>query len=272
MECRRGAFLLTLQAIARLTGCQIVSALHRRFPAAFTPGLVSTLFTALAPPPKGSLASLAPELREKEDSSRVSRQRPILRVSAELALVGIIRDAPGRSGGDWVIKVVKDLVSSFLQLLQLDLTVHICHLKLSNDPTLSSLPLLSSFLKSYSFPYLGITPPANIKQVSATTEVGTLSEETTKGANGAFPALTKEEDELVEKDIRDRFKKMCEGYFESVSKKLVIEHNVRSYLVSWRTHLRTHDVSVCKSKTDGIMRHIFAQERYLKIDNKRTRG
>ena len=38
--------------------------------------------------------------------------------------------------------------------------------------------------------------------------------------------MSREEDELVEKEIRDRFKKMCEGYFESVSKKLVIEHNV----------------------------------------------
>lgn len=51
-------------------------------------------------------------------------------------------------------------------------------------------------------------------------------------ASGAFPPLVKEEDELVEKDIRDRFKKMCEGYFESVSKKLVIEHNVRRICAS----------------------------------------
>jgi regulator of nonsense transcripts 2 len=35
-----------------------------------------------------------------------------------------------------------------------------------------------------------------------------------------------EENELVEKDIRDRFKKMCEGYFENVAKKLIIEHKV----------------------------------------------
>jgi len=35
-----------------------------------------------------------------------------------------------------------------------------------------------------------------------------------------------EEESLVEPDIRDRFKRMCEGYFDSVSKKLVIEHKV----------------------------------------------
>lgn len=101
--------------------------------------------------------------------------------------------------------------------------------QLSNDPTLSSLPLLSTFLKSYSRPYLGIVPPLATKQISAGSEADTLSEEATKqanGTNGAFPELAKEEEELVEKDIRDRFKKMCEGYFESVCKKLVIEHNV----------------------------------------------
>ena len=84
--------------------------LHRRFPNSFTPGLVSALSAALAPPNRTALAALAPEQREKEDTARVTRQRPVLRVCAELALVGIIRDGPGRSGGEWMIKVIKDLV------------------------------------------------------------------------------------------------------------------------------------------------------------------
>ena len=53
-----------------------------------------------------------------------------------------------------------------------------------------------------------------------------MSAATTEHANGVFPVLTKEEDELVEREVRDRFKKMCEGYFDNVSKKLVIEHKV----------------------------------------------
>lgn len=47
-----------------------------------------------------------------------------------------------------------------------------------------------------------------------------------------FPVLVSEEEELVKKDVRDKFKRMCEGYFESVSKKLVIEHKVRFLAVS----------------------------------------
>ena len=38
--------------------------------------------------------------------------------------------------------------------------------------------------------------------------------------------VVNEDEELIEKDIRDRFKKMCEGYFENVSKILVKDHMV----------------------------------------------
>jgi regulator of nonsense transcripts 2 len=182
---------------------EIISALHRRFPTAFTPSLVSSLSAALAAPSRAALSALPPEQREKEDSARVSRQRPLLRVCSELALVGIITDGQRRSGGEWIMKVLKEL--------------------LSNDPTLSSLPLLSIFLKSYSRPYLGLTPPQS-KQISAEAEPGTLSSATTNATQGDFPTLLHEDEELVEQEIRDRFKRMCEGYFDSVSKKLTIEH------------------------------------------------
>lgn len=72
--------------------------------------MVSSLQAALAAPPRASLANLAPEQREKEDSIRVMKQRPVLRVCSELALVGVIKDAPGRSGGEWIMKAMKDLV------------------------------------------------------------------------------------------------------------------------------------------------------------------
>ncbi|KAI9453157.1 ARM repeat-containing protein [Lactarius psammicola] len=188
------------------SAAEVISALHQRFPAKFTPALVTTLGGALAPPNKAALATIAPEQRDKEEAARVTRQRPVLRVCAELALVGVIRDAPGRSGGEWIMKALRDL--------------------LSNDPSLSSLPLLTTFLKSYARPFLRLVPPAASKQISTTAEPGTLSFDASKADETAFPPLgvEAEEDELVEKDICDRFKKMCEGYFENVAKKLVIEH------------------------------------------------
>ena len=95
-----------------LTRFQVISALHRRFPVAFTPALISSLSTTLAAPSRAALSALPPEQREKEDVARVSRQRPSLRVCSELALVGIITDGQKRSGGEWIMKVLRELVGS----------------------------------------------------------------------------------------------------------------------------------------------------------------
>jgi len=93
---------------------EIISALHRRFPTIFTPSLIASLLGALVPTPKSALSGLSTEQREKEDSSRIVRQRPVIRVCAELALVGIIRDGPGKSGGEWIMKVIRDLVCGII--------------------------------------------------------------------------------------------------------------------------------------------------------------
>jgi hypothetical protein len=113
--------------------------------------------------------------------------------------------------------------------------------QLSNDPTLSSLPLLSTFLKYYARPYLGIFAPV-AKQVPGSLEPGTAANTQRKeGDNVNDPALLNEGEELVEQEIRDRFKRMCEGYFESVCKKLVLEHKV-SLLVEVLPALRVADI------------------------------
>lgn len=71
---------------------------------------MSSLASALNLPSRASLSTLTVEQREKEDNARVARQRPVLRVCSELALVGIIRDAPDRTGGEWIMKALKELV------------------------------------------------------------------------------------------------------------------------------------------------------------------
>lgn len=73
---------------------------------------MANLSSSLSAPSRASLAALAPEQREKEDSARVTRQRPIIRVCSELALVGIIKDGSGKSGAEWMMKAIKELVSS----------------------------------------------------------------------------------------------------------------------------------------------------------------
>ncbi|CCA66335.1 related to NMD2-Nonsense-mediated mRNA decay protein 2 [Serendipita indica DSM 11827] len=122
---------------------EIISAVHRRLGSTFTPKFVNMLHQSLAPPPKNVVppaSTVNSELQEKEVAARISRQRPVLRVCSELALVGIIgpNTSETKSGGEWIMKAMKDL--------------------LSHDMSLSSIPLLITFLKGYGRPYLGPTP------------------------------------------------------------------------------------------------------------------
>lgn len=114
------------------------------------------------------------------------------------------------------------------------------------------MPLLTTFLKSYSRPFLGISPPSIPKQISVSAEPGSLSNSQIKeiGENEHDPSPLSEDEELVEQDIRERFKRMCEGYFENVCKKLVIELKVRLLVVDftrfwltlyWKQRLQEQD-------------------------------
>jgi regulator of nonsense transcripts 2 len=83
---------------------------------------------------------------------------------------------------------------------------------------------LTTFLKSYSKPFLGVLPamPQN-KQISADIETDT-NPATVDESQSEPPTIGN--GELVEQDVRDRFKRMCEGYFDNICKKLLIEHKV----------------------------------------------
>ena len=98
---------------------QIISALHRRLKPAFSPKIVPLLQQGLSPPPRvapGSAPPVPAEVQERETAARLARQRPLLRVCAELAMVGIIGDGnTARSGGEWIMKSLKDLVSTYFR-------------------------------------------------------------------------------------------------------------------------------------------------------------
>lgn len=86
--------------------------------------------------------------------------------------------------------------------------------QLSNDPGLVSLPLLATFLKSFRGVFLNGTSVSN--------GVNNLNQ----AGDFPTPAQSALQHDLIESEIRDRFTKMCHGYFDKVSKKLVSEYNV----------------------------------------------
>ena len=115
-RCRSKLSLgVTRFRVSHLNDPQIISAFHRRFPNVFARTVVGLFATTLAAPSRSALASLASEQRDKEESTRVARQRPVLRVCSEFALVGLIKDAPDRSGGEWIMKTLKELVGRLAQ-------------------------------------------------------------------------------------------------------------------------------------------------------------
>lgn len=150
---------------------KVISALHQRFGSeAFTSPLVSTLTAQCKPPSsatassKGSssssnnAASVPAEQREKEESQRVAKQRALLRLLAELDVVGLV--SPGKSqqqqphpAGSVTLHLVQDLLlaqDKELLLphasLALSLTKHSSFLlsisSSQNDPTPQETPLI----------------------------------------------------------------------------------------------------------------------------------
>ncbi|TXT09089.1 hypothetical protein VHUM_02563 [Vanrija humicola] len=112
---------------------EIIVHLHTRLAPEFFPLLLPPLLAILAPsPPPGKDTS--EKDREKDDKERIARQRPVLRIVAELALLGAWPEG-ALKGGTEVGKVLKALMS--------------------NDPQYSNMPLLATFLKSYNRAYLG---------------------------------------------------------------------------------------------------------------------
>ncbi|KAJ2507831.1 mRNA decay protein, partial [Coemansia sp. RSA 2049] len=77
----------------------VMSALHSRFPLRFTVPLVKQLLKGLAPPVLSALAAMSPEQREKEEQVRLSRQKTLLRVVAEMYLNGLLWGIDSLPGG-----------------------------------------------------------------------------------------------------------------------------------------------------------------------------
>ncbi|KAJ2559170.1 mRNA decay protein [Coemansia sp. RSA 1933] len=68
----------------------VISALHSRFPVRFTVPLIKQLLKGLAPPVLTALAVMSPEQRERDEQARVARQKPLIRVVADMYLNGLL--------------------------------------------------------------------------------------------------------------------------------------------------------------------------------------
>lgn len=122
---------------------QVISALHQRFTLQFTPFLAFNLVKNLAPPPSSVLNTLSAEQREKEEGSRIVKQRSLLRLVTELWLVNVLRtvqDAIDGSGAEVRRKRVEEALPFFC-LREL----------LANDREFTNLSIAVTFIKNFSW-------------------------------------------------------------------------------------------------------------------------
>ncbi|OXM78214.1 hypothetical protein C364_04151 [Cryptococcus neoformans Bt63] len=166
----------------------VIIHLHSRLTPDFLPQLLQPLLAVLSAnaAATGPIGKDGDKDKEKEDKERLSKQRPVLRIVAELAMVGAWAEGVVKGAAE-VGKVLKGLMTG--------------------DPQYSNLPLITTFLKYFGRAYLGDNPVLSKAADGAKEdEVETLPENVT---------------ELVPPEIQKQMWQLFVNYFNTASKTLV---------------------------------------------------
>ncbi|KAI8377492.1 armadillo-type protein [Radiomyces spectabilis] len=237
---------------------EVLSALHQRFPNTFTRLLTYNMAKILQPPSKQHLASLTQEQREKEEQSRVFRQRTYLRIAVELWLVGVLRkvedgipslasaslegvetqrDGVAGLGGSSSTDALKEkkkeekendratTQGGFVFRVLKDLYMPFEQLA-SDIEQHVNLPLAVSFLKNFGQPVLGIVPRKNQAAAAQHKEEaeGAGADSTSLAAEESAEPVPLTADSAITPEQRELFKNLLMAYYRSLEKHLVKEH------------------------------------------------
>ncbi|KAJ3039787.1 hypothetical protein HDV00_011914 [Rhizophlyctis rosea] len=174
----------------------------------FAVPLGSALVKQLGPPP--SLKDVTAEQKEREETTRLVRQRSTLRFVTELYLVAVIRDADGKEG------VIPDILNKLL---------------LTDKDALVNVSLAVAFAKYYGDQFLGkVSRKGRERSGSVSSASGQPPAAANAGHESDVPSgseLTNSamaQESLVPLDIRTKVKAILVEYFKSVSRHLVREH------------------------------------------------
>ncbi|ODN80903.1 hypothetical protein L202_03029 [Cryptococcus amylolentus CBS 6039] len=169
----------------------IIVHLHSRLAPDFLQQLLPLLLGALSAgaPVSLPLGKDGDKEKEKEDKERLAKQRPVLRIIAELAMVGAWEEGAVKGSAE-IGKILKGLMT--------------------NDPQFNNLPLLSTFLKYFGRAYLG----------------SKHNNESINGSDATAEEQTKEElpegvTELVPVEVQKKMRELFAGYFNTTSRTLV---------------------------------------------------
>ena len=210
-------------------GVEIVSALHQRFgPDDFTKHIGWLLGKGMATPDRSALKFLSPELREREEKDRTSRQRILLRVVTELWLVGVLKtlddttrpEDGGKSAGGKLaeVKVRGSALGKSANAEPFPLEV----LKdlLGYDREHANLSLLVTFVKLFSWDVLGVPSPG-AEGRKAIEEDGNLKESADPVQDKAAATGDSGIDQpFSPPEVRESFRFILTRYFEDVKRRL----------------------------------------------------
>lgn len=89
---------------------EVIVQLHTRLTPDFLPHLLPALFAILSQPPTQQTGKDEKD-RDKDEKERLGKQRPILRIVAELAVIGAWEAGAAKGGGE-IQKALQKMVSS----------------------------------------------------------------------------------------------------------------------------------------------------------------
>ncbi|GAA5988927.1 hypothetical protein JCM11641_002917 [Rhodosporidiobolus odoratus] len=189
---------------------EVVSAMHQRFPHLFTRPFNSLLLQGLKP---GNSSATDSDIRDKENNSRIVKQRGLLRVVGELEAVGIVRKEGGKgSAGAITWLGLKELLTSDKEALAI------------------VAPLAIAFAKHLGPIYLPPVEPAASSAAEASShDFPSLAEAT--HADG--------DDALVSRESKEKFRKLLVAYFEALGKR-----EQRLHLELQRQDKRNHEAYI----------------------------
>ncbi|GAA5932084.1 hypothetical protein JCM1841_006860 [Sporobolomyces salmonicolor] len=172
---------------------EVVSMFHQRFPVLFTPPFTALLLHGLKP---ASSTATDKDVKDKEDSARIIKQRGLLRIVGELELVGVVRKEGGKgpTTGEVTWGALKELLTS------------------DRDALALVAPLAIAFAKHLGPVYLPPVAPASDPDSGALTnahDFPTLAESAEGDADDA----------IVARETKDKFRKLLVAYFEALGKR-----------------------------------------------------
>lgn len=254
-------------------GVEIVSALHQRFgPSEFTEYLAWLLGKGMATPDKSILKSLAPEVREKEEKERITRQRALLRVVAELWLVCAIRTLDDVSRPDDATKgaagkaaELKPRSSSNKGGAAEPFPLEVLKDLLGYDREHANLPLLVIFVKSFSWDILGVKPTGadgrkTVEEDGLATTANGESQDDDVYESGTSSAA---DQPFTEPELRDRFRNVLKRYFEDVKAHIVRDQKSIQSQARRNAEAYVKSGEVFEDRQANYEKQVKAQERLV---------